>query len=402
MSSVLTGLLPILAWLLPTARQDWPKAVVAEAGEVPAGAGRVAWLGGGLWLVAREVMMNAVIRVLAFVAGVTGMVWIGWPGASSNSALIVNRMYVIGSVVMLAALPLVVRRYVGPVKRGWAPRAARVGCYAMVLVLIAAKNSKDRFGNKLGGAYFAIDPGLFALQVLLLLIICAYVAGVLILTTERVRLTRGGLPVAVVLGAVTAGILYALAPFGAGADPNTPSLPWWGVAALTLPVMTGLLVGRLAARDKRPASLDPIQQGTLAATCAMASAAFVVSVLISVTIALFPHQVPLEGTRAAGGGPDAAYIAGGGCETCSPVNRQVPRDLRHEYWIELSVGQAGGLGLPSLLLGPLIGVGIGAFAGGLGSRRRGADGRVLYGRDATALPAPPPSAEPLGSPSPTG
>ena len=55
--------------------------MLAEAGEVPSGAGRVAWLGGGLWLVAREVVMDRVIRVLAFAAGAAGMVWIGWPGA---------------------------------------------------------------------------------------------------------------------------------------------------------------------------------------------------------------------------------------------------------------------------------------------------------------------------------
>jgi len=94
MSSVLAGLLRICAWLLPPARQDWPEAVLAGAGEVPGRAGRLAWLSGGLWLVAREVMMNAVIRVLAFAAGVTAMVWIGWPGASSDSALPVNRVYV--------------------------------------------------------------------------------------------------------------------------------------------------------------------------------------------------------------------------------------------------------------------------------------------------------------------
>ena len=70
------------------------------------------------------------------------------------------------------------------------------------------------------------------------------------------------------------------------------------MAALTLPVLTGPLVGRLAARDKRPASSGPIGQGTLAATCAMASAALVVSVLTVVTIALFPRHVPLEGTAA--------------------------------------------------------------------------------------------------------
>src|SRR5262249_34005826 len=149
-------------------------------------------------------------------------------------------------------------------------------------------------------------PGLWALEILLLLIIVGYVAGLFILTTERIRLTRWGLPAGIGLGAVTAGVLYPLAPFGVNVDPNSPSLPWWGVAALALPVVTGLLVGRLAARDARPGVLAPEQgarQGCLAACCAMATAALLVAVLTSVTIALFPHQVPLEGTPAAGGGP---------------------------------------------------------------------------------------------------
>jgi hypothetical protein len=329
--------------------------------------------------------MGRVIRVLAFVAGTVGMVWIGWPGNSTDSALPANRMYVVGTVVTLIVLPVLVRRYVGPVRRGWAPSAARAGGYAIVLALIAAKNAKDRFGNKLGG-YFGIDPGLFALEVLLLLIIAAYVAGLLILTSERVRLTRAAMPVAVAFGAVTAGVLYGLAPFGANVDPNGPSLKWWVVAALVLPVTTGLLVGRVATRDTRPARPDPIQQGALAATCAMASAALFVSVLTAVTIALFPHNVPLQTPRP----------TNGLCETCYPVNRTVPHPLRHEYWIEISVSQAGGIAFGTLLLGPLLGAGIGAFGGGLGSRRRSIDGHIIYGLDTAALPSPPPPPEPLG------
>ena len=143
-------------------------------------------------------------------------------------------------------------------------------------------------------------------------------------TTERIRLTRWGLPIGMGLGAVTAGVLYALAPFGVSVDPNGPSLKWWGVAALALPVATGLLAGRLAARDARPGVLAPGQgarQGCLAASCATATAALLVAVLTSVTIALFPHRVPLQGTPAAGGGPSAGYIAGAGAR---PATRSEP------------------------------------------------------------------------------
>jgi hypothetical protein len=250
-TGALAGLLGRSAGLLPAARREWAEAVLAEAGEIPAGVGRVAWLCGGLWLVAREAVRGSVIRALAFAAGAVGLVWIGWPGASSNSATPLNRVYVTGTVMLLAALPWVVRRYVGPVRGGWAPRAARVGGYAMVLALIAAKAVKDRYGSRLG-AYFVMVPGIWALEIVLLLVIVGYVAGLFILTSQRTRPTRWALPAGVGFGAVTAGALYPLAPFGVNVDPNSPSLKWWGVAALALPLATGLLAGRLAARDTPP------------------------------------------------------------------------------------------------------------------------------------------------------
>jgi hypothetical protein len=225
-TGVLAGLLGRSARLLPAARREWAEAVLAEMGEVPAGPARVAWLCGGLWLVAREVVtVRWVIRALAFAAGAVGLIWIGWPGASSNSATPLNRVYVTGTVVALAVLPWVVRRRFGPVRGGWAPRAARVGGYAMVLALIAAKAVKDRYGSKLG-AYFVIVPEFWVLEIVLLLVIVGYVAGLFILTSQHVRLTRWGLPLGIGFGAATAGVLYALAPFGVNVDPNGPSLKW--------------------------------------------------------------------------------------------------------------------------------------------------------------------------------
>ena len=349
---VLAGLLGRSAGLLPAARRDWAEAVLAEVGEVPAGPRRVTWLCGGLWLVAREVVMGRAIRVLAFAAGAVGLVWIGWPGASSNSATPLNRVYVTATVVLLAVLPVVVRRYFGPVRGGWAPRAARVGGYAMVLALIAAKAVKDRYGSRLG-AYFVIVPGLWALEIVLLLVIVGYVAGLLILTSERIRLTRPGLPIGIGAGAATAGVLYALAPLGGGfipffpLDPETPLGSLWGLASLALPLATGFVVARLAARDTRPGVLSPVQQGSLAASCATATAALLLAVLTSVTIALFPHNVPLQN--------NPPPPPGGGCETCDPNDTVIPSGLRHEYWVELSVGQAGQAPLAAMLVELVLG-----------------------------------------------
>ena len=104
---VLAGLLGRSAGMLAAARREWAEALLAEAGEVPAGSARVAWLGGGLWLVAREAVMGRAIRVLAFAAGAVGLAWVGWPGASSDSATPLNRVSVTVTVVLLAVLPWV-------------------------------------------------------------------------------------------------------------------------------------------------------------------------------------------------------------------------------------------------------------------------------------------------------
>jgi len=53
-SRLLAGLLGRAARLLPRRRREWAEAALNESREVPAGAGRAAWLGGGLWLVTRR------------------------------------------------------------------------------------------------------------------------------------------------------------------------------------------------------------------------------------------------------------------------------------------------------------------------------------------------------------
>jgi hypothetical protein len=255
----------------------------------------------------------------------------------------------------------------------------------MVLALIAAKAVKDRAGSKLG-AYFPVIPPVWALQILLLLVIAGYLAGLLILTSQRVWLTRSGVLIGTGLGAVTAGVLYALAPLGGGFIPFFPLDPesWlgslWGLVSLALPLATGFLVARSAARDTRPGVLNPTRQGCLAASCATATAALLLAALTSITIALIPSHVPLQ---------NPPPPPGGGCETCDPSTTVIPPGLRHEYWVELSVGQAGQAALAALLLAPLLGAGLGALGGELAGKSPGTRGRGGGGPHAASPPAPP-------------
>ena len=381
---VLARLLSCLAGLLPAGRRDWAEAVLAESAEAPPGSAQVAWLGGGILMVAREVVMARVIRVLAFAAGAASLVWIAWPGESSNSATPLNRVYVTLTVVMLAVLPWVVRRFFGPVRSGWLPLAARAGGYAAVLALIAAKAAKDRDGSKLG-SFFVIIPSFWAAEILLVLVIGCYAAGLLILTSERGRAARSSLPIAVGAGTVIALGLYVLSPLG------NPSW-WWWVAALPVPWAIGFAVARFSARDNLPGAVSPATQGCLAATCAIAMASLLLAVLTSVTIALFPHHVPLE---------YPAPPANGGCETCDPNSVVIPSALRHEYWVEISVGQAGAAPYAALLLAPLLGAAFGAAGAAVATQPRGNRGRK-NGSDPRA-PEPPEPSGPLvtGSATPT-
>jgi hypothetical protein len=122
------------------------------------------------------------------------------------------------------------------------------------------------------------------------------------------------------------------------------------VSALAVPVAVHAVATRLADRDTRPGLLTPARQALLATGAAMATAAILVALFTSTTIALLPHQVPQQ--------PAAI------CPACDPRAPVVPANLRHEYTFEESVGSAGDGGLP-LWFVPLVGVALGALRGHL-------------------------------------
>jgi hypothetical protein len=365
---MLAGLLRCLAGLLVDHRRDWVHALLAETDHQPTASARLAWLGGGLWLVAREALMNRMIQALAFAAGAVGLVWIAWPGASTNSATPVNRMYVAGTLVLLAGLPLLVRRYAGPVRQGWGPRVARVGGYAVVLGLIAATAVQERIGSQLG-RYFPVILPVWVMDAGFLLIVAGYVAGLLILTSRRVQFTRRVLPTALSIGVLTAGALYLLAPFGINDTAEKAShslhggpavatdylvLACFFLAALAVPATVHAAATRLADRDSRPGILSPARQALLATAGAMATAAILVALSTTLTIALSPHH--FAGPRQPAGN--------GTCPTCEPSTIVIPASLRHEYSFEDSVNGAGD-GAIALLVVPLIGAALGALRGHL-------------------------------------
>ena len=288
---MLTGLLTRSAWLLPEDRAEWLEGLVAETDELRQGRARVVWLLGGVWLVAGDVLRRGALRVLAFIAAAAVVLGVAWPGSLSDSAVMVNRIEIPVYLVMLALAPLLVRRYFGPVADGLLPRAVRVAGYLIVLALITAKAVEAREGEKLGAYFHAAGK----VAGLMFLVLAGYTAAIMILTSQRIRLRRSALAIAIGTGSLTGVALYALY----GYHLSAPPLGWWAFAALALPLMTGLTVTRLAARAAPAKSMTFAQQGALVAVCAIATA---VLLLAAATVGCRLGRVPpaISGDRVRG------------------------------------------------------------------------------------------------------
>jgi hypothetical protein len=304
--------------------------LVAEEAELHVGRGRVAWLLGGVWLLAEELLRRSAIRALTFVAAAGIVMWIVSPGSSSDYAVPVNRIIVPVLLGVLALLPLLVSRFFGPVRLGLLPRTVRVVGYLVTLAVIAGHAVEEGEGEKLG-AYFSSGAGMptSVLASIFAVVLAGYAAAILMLTSQRVRLTRCALPVVLGTGTLTGVALYARFSFhlwsgvGGKLEVQHMALGSWGSLALGLPLLTGFAVTRIAARDTPANGMPASLQGGLAAVCATGTASLLLAAATAVTIAISPQGVPLH---------TPAPPPNGGCETCGPVYSAIPPDLRREYW----------------------------------------------------------------------
>src|SRR5215470_4576744 len=129
-------------------------------------------------------MPRRIVSSLVFLIAAAGLAWGAWPGAAANPATLINRVDVIAAVVMLAGSPWLARRVLGPAGDSWLARIVRVGGYAAVfaLLLVKAEVERSEYAAHSGRAWLA---GVWAGEIIFLVIIAVYVAGLLAVTARR-------------------------------------------------------------------------------------------------------------------------------------------------------------------------------------------------------------------------
>jgi len=244
------------AWLLPPGRREWIAAVWAKAHEVPPGLPRLAWRAGGIWMLARETARpRRLTKAALFTAAAAGA---AWPAPEAGHAA-VSRFHVIATVLLLAGLPLLARRWVGPASPSRAGRALRVFCWAALLAFLPALAVVEAFANLTparpdfrrvfcgiqgcGGVPGRSTGGPpWAGEIVLLLLTIGYLGVVLYLTSRRSGVSRSTLAVGTGTGLLLGLVMYAVAPLGLGNDATNPWLP--GSAADPLVALAWILASR--------------------------------------------------------------------------------------------------------------------------------------------------------------
>ena len=304
-----TGRLAAAGW------RDWVEAVWAEAHEVPPGFPRLAWRAGAVWLVMREAMTYRTGRAVLFVAAATVAAWAAWPDSSAGHAA-ADEFGVIATVLLLAGLPPLTRRFFGPVGNSRAARFLRVGGYAAILALMPAVDIVAPFpftvpqrGPDLRVFYASGNPSSdlpgtssggppWQGEIPLVLFTACYVVVILWVTSRRSRVTPATLTAGTGVGIAFGLVMYSVAPLGLSQQATNPWLPGSRIDPLVVlawillfggPVAAGVLAGWLyCRRPGRSVKLAQARmtQGIVAGVLANLVGALFVTVLGTGTIAL--------------------------------------------------------------------------------------------------------------------
>jgi hypothetical protein len=294
---------------------------------------------------------------------------------------------VIATVLILAGLPLVVRRKFGPGGSKRLPRLLRTAGYAAVFALMLVKADVERIEMaRFGGISLA---GVWVGEVVFLFVIAAYVAALLAVTAERPPAGPATLAIGTGVGLLLGLAVFVLRPLANHVHIDNrwlADLYGVGKAAAVLLVLYAAIRAAIAAarrtshRDSKvPISDARARQGFAAGLCLGVAAALLVSVLGITTIALVPHAAgSIQWTL-----PGHIFDPGRG--------RPLTPDYVTDF--EVSFSQAAAGYLLVLIFFPVLGAGLGAwgglFAAGNPGQLPGGGGGGGGPRDPNPEPGPP-------------
>ncbi|HEY2077238.1 MAG TPA: hypothetical protein VGH53_12980 [Streptosporangiaceae bacterium] len=290
-------------------------------------------------------------------AAAAALGWAAWPGTPDNPATLISRVDVIATVLILAGIPLIVRRKFGPGGSERLPRLLRTAGYAAVFALILVKADVERLEMaRFSGISLA---GLWAGEVVFLLVIAAYVAALLAVTAQRPPAGPATLAIGTGVGLLLGLAIFVLRPLANHvhiANRWLADLYDLGIAAAVLLVLYAAIRAAIAAarrtsrRDsKMPISDARARQGFAAGLCIGIAAALLVSVLGITTIALVPRAAgSIQWTL-----PNHVFDPG----------RGRPHTPDYVTDFEVSFSQAAAGYLLVLILFPVLGAGLGAWGG---------------------------------------
>jgi hypothetical protein len=295
-----------VARLLPADRRDWAEAIWAEARQVPSGLERALWLAGGAWLIAREALMASRVRnTILFSVAAAYLAWTAVPGSTSavNTAFIWLRT--IGTIMMLAVLPWLVRRRLGPVIDSRLAKSVRIATFGGIMVLVVALGNVEHINDMprylaAAGSHNQPSIGMLLPWSAFLVLVAVYTATVLVVTAQRSRVTPITVAIGTGMGIALGLAMYAIMPLGLGNDATAPWLRGSAIDPLVVVAWVLLLGGPLAAtllagwRWRGSAGpLVPaearIRQGLAAGPLMTVVGSLVVCTLGPVTMALLPN-----------------------------------------------------------------------------------------------------------------
>ena len=287
---------------------------------------------------------------LAAAVAVIALALAGWPGPADNPATLISRVSVIVAAVLMTGLPRLIRRRYGAPAPGWLPALLRFAGFGLLIALLAVKSRVEHveFAAAAGRRSLA---GLWTGEVIFLAVMAAYLAGLLIATARRGPASRTTLVIGTCSGAGIGAAVYGLRPLADQLHVGNPALAvLYEVAkVLAVPVVLAAAIAAAMAAARRVSSRKGgltlrdmrARQGLAAGACVGFTAALVVSLLGIVTIALAPHLAM-------------------GLQWTLPGRPAAPGSF---YDFEVAMTDAGAGYLLVLLTFPVVGAGLGAWAG---------------------------------------